>query len=151
MRETMSLCLCWVFAGALAAGAQSLRQSSFYFPGDGQRNNNEQIGDFCCTGETATVYTTSGDPVGYIYFYDFRDAYNVGDTSIAGTFGVLVSGATSLVSPGSPRQQSAVSFLASEMWRDASRSTVAGELSYTATILSAELTNDRSAFYMNSV
>lgn len=42
----------------------ALQQSFFYFPGDGQRNNNGYIGDYCCTGETATVSTPNGDAIG---------------------------------------------------------------------------------------
>src|SRR5690242_16559938 len=48
-----------------------LAKKSFEFPGDGQKNNNRTIGDFCCTGETAIIQTSSGSPLGYIYFYDF--------------------------------------------------------------------------------
>jgi hypothetical protein len=35
------------------------------------RNNNDTIGDFCCTGETATIRTAQGTPAGFIYFYGF--------------------------------------------------------------------------------
>jgi hypothetical protein len=51
-----------------ALSAFQLQYKTFEFPGAGIRNNNETIGDFCCTGETATLRTAQGAPVGFIYF-----------------------------------------------------------------------------------
>jgi hypothetical protein len=42
------------------------------------RNNNDTIGDFCCTGETTTIRTAQGTPAGFIYFYGFSDGITDG-------------------------------------------------------------------------
>lgn len=77
-----------------------LSKTTFTLPGDGQKNKNRTIGPFCCTGETATIQTSKGVPVGYIYFYDFDGGYNLSPTkSVATSIKVLVSGASDLLSP----------------------------------------------------
>lgn len=135
-----------------AAPSLGLERSSFFLPGDGERNNNDYIGDFCCTGETATVRTTDGTSIGYIYHYDFSGAYNVGPSeSIATSFGILVSGVSSLSDLASPRDKSSVVFHASELTRGASRSARAGELTFTVTILSARLVDNGDYYDMGSV
>lgn len=69
---------------------------SFEFPG-GQDNNNQTIGDFCCTGQTHTVLTSNNTPIGYAYFFTWQgQAYNINNTSIAPNFEILISGATDL-------------------------------------------------------
>ena len=86
-----------------------LAKGSFEFPGDGQKNNNQSIGDFCCTGETATVQTNMGAPLGYIYFYDFPGGgvlVGDGSRSAAEEFSVLVSGSRDPTRPDSPRVKS---------------------------------------------
>jgi len=53
-----------------------LESTTFEFPGAGKRNNNGTIGDFCCTGETTTIRTAQGAPIGFIYFYGFSGGIN---------------------------------------------------------------------------
>jgi PKD repeat protein len=70
---------------------------SFIFPGGGQDNNNRTIGDFCCTGETFTVFNQNNVPLGYAYYFNWRgQAYNLSNSSIAPNFEVLVSGTNDL-------------------------------------------------------
>lgn len=134
----------------------NLSSTTFEFPGGGQRNNNASIGDFCCTGETAAVLTDQQKPVGYIYFYDFRDAYNTEDNgrrrSAAGQFSVLVSGIADTARPDSDRVKSSIHFTAPELKPGLSRHTVAGTLQFTATVLDVEFTDSsHSKYWMDGI
>lgn len=111
-----------------------LSRSTFRLPEDGIPNQNKRIGPFCCTGKTAIVYTTEKWPVGYIYFYDFKDGKILGGRSFAMELGVLVSGLANLDDLKSTQQQSAVFFRADEMRDGAWRSTRAGDLNFRVTI-----------------
>jgi hypothetical protein len=136
-----------------AAHGAALQKSSFYLPGDGKRNNNRTIGDYCCTGETATVRTPDGNAIGYIYFYDFRESYNIGNNqSVAGILRILVSGISDMWNLNSTRSKHMIEFRAHELKKGASRSVTAGALRYTATILSAKhRTKNHQQYYMGSV
>jgi hypothetical protein len=93
-----------------------LQRTFFVMPSDGVRNNNSQIGDFCCTGSTATILTTSGIPVGYMYAYDFRGGVNFGDgTSGFGAIGLKISAISDGFNPSSRRYQGDVWFSAGEV------------------------------------
>jgi hypothetical protein len=128
-----------------------LDRTRFYLPGDGIRNNNQRIGPFCCTGETAIVYTNRGYPAGYVYFFGWvGQSYNVGDTSIAPDIQILVSGLANLSKPTSQQLQNVISFRASEMRPGVSRSARAGSLYYTVTIERAKI-RDGNFFDMGSV
>jgi hypothetical protein len=83
-----------------ATGRQvALEKVVFRLPGDGIPMNNARVGPFCCTGDVAIVRSTDGNPIGYIYFFDWEGkSYNIeGGDSIVQDFAVLVSG------PGSSR------------------------------------------------
>jgi hypothetical protein len=138
---------------AQTAQGAALRRSTFNFPGHGQPNNNRQIGDFCCTGETAIVSTPNGDAIGYIYFYDFRESYNIGNNqSVAGIFRILVSGVSDMWNLNSERSKSMIEFRATELEKGARRSVTAGALRYTATILKVKhRKKNRKQYYMGSV
>lgn len=130
----------------------SLETFSFEFPGAGERNNNRTIGDFCCTGHTATVRTRQGAPVGYIYFHDFDGGINVGDRSTATKFGILVSGLSDASRSNSPRVKSAVEFEAKELEPGLTRETKAGALVFTVTILEVEFFNEaHSRYWMDRI
>jgi hypothetical protein len=125
---------------------------SFYFPGDGRRNNNKKIGDFCCTGETATVSNENGNAIGYIYFHDFKGGKFVSLTkSGASKLIIHVSGASDWSNPGSRRQKRSITFSAGELTKGMSRSVRVGALNYTATILKAKLAKNRTLYVMGSV
>jgi len=128
-----------------------LAKDSFEFPGDGQKNQNQTIGDFCCTGETATVQTNMGSALGYIYFYDFRGGINVGNSSAAEDFSVQVSGARDPGKPNSEHVRSSILFQASEMTPGTQKQTTAGILRFTATIEGANITNIPGKYMMDSV
>ncbi len=129
----------------------TLAKTTFVFPGDGQRNQNQAIGPFCCTGETATVATTGGTPVGYIYFYDFQDAVNVsGAESAARIVRILVSGASDFADPSGSQVRQAIEFIAGK--KGSGRTVVAGQLRFTATLERARLLKDAgSRFDMGSL
>lgn len=133
-----------------------LSLKTFEFPGAGWRNNNGWIGDFCCTGETATVFIAEQKPIGYIYFYGFSGGLNHklnGVTRSSATrINVLVSGISVAGKPDSKRETSSISFDAPEMLPGASHKTIAGALQYTATILASEFTDKtHSSYWMDSV
>jgi hypothetical protein len=119
----------------------------FHFPGAG---TTDKIGPFCCTGETAVVYATNGDPIGYIYFYTVNgQAYIIGnDRSIAPDIKILVSGITDAQDHLSPQQQSSIDFPANQMIPGNSLSTRAGILNFTVYIDNAILeTRDNQTYF----
>lgn len=145
---------------ALAAPkpAISLQSTSFAFPGAGERNNNQTIGDFCCTGETATVWAANGTPAGYIYFYGFTGGVNVKvkerekPRSSATRLRILVSGVADASHPNDARLKSAIEFSAAEMKPGLSRQITAGALRFTATIVDVSFTDDtHTSYWMDSV
>jgi len=140
---------------ATAKTALQLERTTFEFPGAGKRNNNQTIGDFCCTGETATVRTAQGTPVGYIYFYDFKGGINTKSGAAADQFGVLVSGVSdsARLNAGSiSRVKSSVEFAANEMKPGLSRQVVAGVLQFKVTIEDVKFIDEvHTRFWMDSI
>jgi hypothetical protein len=132
-----------------------LAKQSFELPGDGERNDNRRIGDFCCTGETATVQNDAGAPVGYIYFYDFPGGgINLPDGihSIAGKFSLLVSGISDPNRAGSARVKNSILFDAGEMTAGNRKQITAGALSFTVIIEDAKLEHSSATkYFMDSV
>ena len=127
-----------VFLLILAAPNSQSQRKTFIFPGGGVKNNNATIGDFCCTGETATIYNSSNVPVGYIYYYGFSGARNIpGNISIATGFSIPFSGIADINNTSQDRVKGSISFSASELYRGSTQSTTAGQLNFTATILNA--------------
>jgi hypothetical protein len=124
---------------------------TFEFPGAGERNNNQTIGDFCCTGETATVRISDGTPCGYIYFCDFRGGINKNARSAAASFAVLVSAASQLAWPVS-RAKSSLEFSAKDLKPGLTLQTRAGALQFTATILGVQFPDkSHSRFWMDTL
>jgi hypothetical protein len=77
------------------AHAQVVQNRTIEFPGGGTKNDNRAVGPFCCTGETAIIHDVEGKPAGYIYFYDFSGAINIGaNQSAVSTVGILISSAS---------------------------------------------------------
>jgi hypothetical protein len=129
-----------------------LQNKTFELPGAGQRNNNESIGDFCCTGETATIRTAQGTAAGYIYFYGFSGGITNGKRSAAKRFNVLVSGICEAGQPAFARVKSSIDFAAAEMKPGLTRQTIAGALEFTVTILDVQFLNDaHSRFWMDTI
>lgn len=136
------------------AEASTFPRTSFRLPGDGTRNNNAQIGPFCCTGETLTVRTADGRAVGYVYVFGWRgQARIVGARSVVPDAEILISGSTNISSATAGQQQSAIFFSAAEMRPGTSKAAVAGSLRFTATIESVQLTTLSGAphYYMGSL
>jgi hypothetical protein len=130
----------------------NLERVTFEFPGAGERNNNHSIGDFCCSGETATVRASQSQPLGYIYFHDFDGGITNGSRSAAVQFGVLVSGISNAAQPKSVRVKSSIEFNARELRPGLSRSTIAGALQFTATILDVQFVDEaHSRYWMDSI
>jgi hypothetical protein len=132
-----------------------VENSSFEFPGAGKRNNNGTIGDFCCTGETATIRTTQGTPIGYIYFYGFSGGINLKSRSAADQLSVLVSGVSDparLTAGTISRAKSSVEFSALEMKPGFSRQIIAGALEFKVTIQEVKFIDEaHSRFWMDSI
>jgi hypothetical protein len=121
-------------------------------PGDGLPNNNQAIGPFCCTGETAIVTRNDNNPVGYIYFYSWRgQSYNFGSgsISIAPDMEIPVSGLADMSDLKSEQIKSSVYFAAQEMNTGNWHSTQAGQLYYKVTILRANVvTRDNMPYFV---
>ncbi|MDO3624725.1 hypothetical protein [Mucilaginibacter sp. BT774] len=111
-------------------------------PGMGVRNENQTIGDFCCTGETATILREGDIPVGYIYFYGSVPATE----TAAAKLQIFVSAVPSINNPNSDRVKDEIDFdAASELFSNATKSKIVGGLKFTVTILSVR-TTERSFF-----
>jgi hypothetical protein len=135
-----------------ARTALSLESETFEFPGAGERNGNRTIGDFCCTGETATVRANQRAPLGYIYFHDFDGGITNGSRSAAIQFGILVSGISNLAQHNAVRVKSSIEFNSRELKPGLSRSTIAGALQFTATILDVQFVDEaHSRYWMDSI
>ena len=122
---------------------------TYRFPGGGVRNANRQIGPFCCTGETVTIADIFGEPVGYIYFFDFAGGRNVGpNRSTATSVGILLS----YVPPGRAPVVSRVSFDAAG-WRPGTTRTLrVGDMTFVVAIHAAiDTSAGDSAFDMQSL
>lgn len=119
---------------ASSASAQvALQPSRFFFPKDGQPNNNGYVGPFCCTGRTAVVRTVDGYPVAYVYFHEFPGGgIVVGGASFATTLTLPISAAIDPSNPNSPHQLGKITFRADEMRFKLSRSATVGGFSFTA-------------------
>ena len=122
-----------------------LTKTSFFFPGDGTKNENG--------GETATIQTNAGAPIGNIYFFDFEDAINISNTkSAAAIIKVLVSGAADLTAPGSPQIQERIVFVAGNSSKGERKSVVAGNLRFIAVLEKAQIVQSAgNRFDMGSV
>jgi len=111
----------------------------FTFPGPGRRNENQQIGDFCCTGETATVLNPNNVPLGYIYFYDFEGGMNLGNgRSSASKLKILLSGTQNINDAGASRAIDEIDFSGAELRPGAVKYKTIGALTYKVVILSVQ-------------
>lgn len=129
-----------------------LQNKIFEFPGAGVRNNNDTIGDFCCTGETATIHTAQGAPAGFIYFYGFSGGVNIGKRSAAKRFNVLVSGICDPAQPASARVKNSIDFVAGELKPGLTRKAIAGALEFTVTTQDVQfLDQSHSRFWMDTI
>jgi hypothetical protein len=129
-----------------------LQTKTFDFPGTGVHNNNDTIGDFCCTGETATIRTARGVPIGFIYFYGFSGGITNGKRSAAKRFNVLVSGISDPAQPASARAKSSIDFGATEMKPGLTRQTIAGAVEFTVTIQDVQFLDEpHSRFWMDTI
>jgi hypothetical protein len=136
----------------VARSAPSLETTAFEFPGAGEPNNNRMIGDFCCTGETATVRSSQGTPMGYIYFYDYAGGINNGSRSAATKFRILVSGTSGAAPSKLARVKSSIEFASTELEPGLSRRIIAGVLEFTVTILDVKFVNEaHSRYWMDSM
>jgi hypothetical protein len=135
-----------------SAPALQLQNKILEFPGAGIRNNNDTIGDFCCTGETATIRTAQGAPAGYIYFYGFSGGITNGKRSAAKRFNVLVSGICDPAQPASARVKSSIDFVAGELKPGLTRQAIAGALEFTVTTQDVQfLDQSHSRFWMDTI
>ncbi|MDC3962240.1 hypothetical protein [Polyangium jinanense] len=127
----------------------SLVQSTFLLPDEATPNNNDSIGPFCCTGVTATIESIDGHPVGYAYFFGWTgQAYNGAEGhSYAPGVQILIAGLEDVHDPHSALVESVIELDASEMDRCAERSVKAGQLRFTATILSVTMKPNNPAYF----
>lgn len=132
----------------------ALERSTFHLPDDGIPMKNARVGPFCCTGMIVIVRSTTGDPIGYIYFFSWEgQAYNSEGGSIVPDLAVLVSGLEDLGDPNSEQVKSRIAFYANRL-NPQSDWIQAGSLRYRATVLDFKLekgTKSRPFFKMGSL
>jgi hypothetical protein len=133
----------------LAASSPKHTVTSFVFPGGGERNNNRSIGPFCCTGETATIRSEDGRPLGYIYFFSWKgQACNVKGGSVVPSVEILVSGLVDLSNPDSQMEKASALFHPEGETRKKVR---AGGLSFDVSISAQSPCNSEDYFDMSSI
>jgi hypothetical protein len=116
----------------------SLARTRFRLPEDATPNNNGSIGPFCCTGRTATITTSDGRAVGYVYFFGWKgQALSQGNTSFVPDIEILVSGLADSQNPSSPMEKSSVVFTAYET-APATKLVKAGALTYSIQLLPSQ-------------
>lgn len=142
-------------AGNEVTLGESKSRWSFELPGDGTPNDNDFIGPFCCTGETAVVKSDDGIELGYGYFYSWKgQAFNTSaGFAIAPDVRILVAGRVDIEDPSSPLEKGEIDFTADELIAGSSRSTQAGGLAFTVIVEHAELKDGPSGtmFVMHSL
>jgi hypothetical protein len=128
-----------------------LSKTSYYLPQDGVPNSNGYVGPFCCTGRTATIYSTANDILGYIYFFDWDgQAQEEGPyVSFAPTIKVKVSSLTDLSDLASGQTTGSIDFDAKDMLPGAFRSSQVGGLTFTVVIGTAPLATLDNKKYFN--
>lgn len=134
----------------------SLPDRMINFPGGGVRNNNQYVGDFCCTGETASILDNTNTTVGYVYFFSGRNpAYNTANGAVMGDLEILLSGAKEFGNPQALREKGNIYFANGTIYAGAQIMTTIGRILYTVKVLDVkfEVVNGRytGRFYMNSI
>ena len=141
-----------------ASNTPYLPTKTFVFPGGGIRNNNNYLGDFCCTGETGVVQDNFGNYVGYIYFFGWgnKPAEVTDEGVVIDQLEILLSGAKTFDNVLSPvRDKTVLLFPNNEVFTGSQLSTTIGRILYTVRILNVEFRmingNNTGKFYMNSI
>ncbi len=126
--------------GNSAADAGTLVQSNFDFPVDGTTGI---VGPFCCTGKTVTITARDGETLGYAYFYDWKgSAYNVGSTSYATDFDVLVAAKEMGTQDAAAVLKGDLDFDAHQLKTGMSKSVEVGDLLFTVGVTHVDVKND---------
>jgi hypothetical protein len=136
--------------------AVMLPTRSIYFPGGGWKNNNQYIGDFCCTGETAPILDNSNACVGYVYFFNSKSPlYNSANGTLMSDLELLLSGSREFGNPNAPREKGSVYFRPNQVYLGAQMTATVGRILYTVKITDVkfEVLNgyNTGRFYSNSV
>jgi hypothetical protein len=128
----------------------TLAATSFILPDEGIALNNSRLGPFCCTGTGYVVRDDSGNPLGYVHFFDLLgQAYNIdGGRSIVPGIGILVSGLADASDIYSPQIESRIELHATAP-EVATPWTEAGTLQYRAVVLGYRLHQFQSAPYFD--
>ncbi len=132
-----------------------IQNPTFVFPDAGEKNNNNQIGPFCCTGRTVTVRNLENEPIGYVYFYSWEGqamTLSAENRSIAPDLKILVSSLADLNDPYSEQIEGYIAFSAEDMMNKPVRNTTVAGLNYTAKIIDVETLKygEDVYFYMDS-
>ncbi len=125
-----------------------LGKTVFSFPGDGKKNKNQAIGPFCCTAETATVQSSAGQAVGYIYYFDSDGGLNnIGNRTAYPNIKILVSGASDLAAPTSSQVQDSIVFTSGRSQRGDQKTVIAGRLMFIATLMTVTQSDVAPAYF----
>ena len=129
-------------AGAAGAAPKCIHEPTVTFPTGGVPNDNQFIGPFCCTGRTATVTRWDGIPVGYVYYFNFGDAYQLTKDFGITELDVLVSAVPHLWETGAQMERSSLPFLVENVAVGATSTTTVGALVYTATVEHVDISSE---------
>ncbi|MFT3822879.1 MAG: tetratricopeptide repeat protein [Chitinophagaceae bacterium] len=110
------------------------------FPGGGVLNFNKPIGDFCCTGETVTIYRHDSIPIGYIHFYTPDNVRNTDkNNNTTPTLTLQFSAARKYSDTSSARKKSEIQFdAATELYNGSIKTKKTGCLKFKVTILAVK-------------
>jgi len=126
------------------------------FPGGGIRNNNQYVGDFCCTGETASILDNTNAVVGYVYFFGGKNpAYTTPNGAVMSDLEISLSGAKEFGNLQAPREKGSVYFPTSQVYVGSQIMTTIGRILYTVKIVDLKFEvakgQNTGRFYMNSI
>lgn len=137
----LALNACGEVSGTAQEPAGStLAASHFRVPDDAERNENQTIGPFCCTGSTLTVRHVDGYAVGYLHFFFWDgNAFNLDDFAIFPNLVIDVAGLQDVGDSTSLLVMSQVTISPESNVLQLRFPVTAGALSYTLRLTQAEL------------
>jgi hypothetical protein len=123
----------------------ALSRTSFALPADATPNNGGTIGPFCCQGRTVTITLTTGEVVGYAYWYKWvGQAYNF--PRGGGLEGALPDVLVLVYDTNAG--ETSMNFTAAQAASGATGTIEIGRLRFTITFLSGELTTYQGVNYV---
>jgi hypothetical protein len=115
----------------------TLAQATYSLPTDATPNNGGKVGPFCCQGKTVTVRSTSGEVVGYAYWFQWAgQAY---DAPHDGSYDSMYPDIKVLINDPQAGTAS-IDLVATELGPGVSRTASIGRLTFTVTFEAVSFT-----------